>query len=210
MDSQTDILWKAFAESGSTDSFKQLFEASFDPMCRYCLFFTSDRMDAEEVVLDFFLHLWKRRSDISVQKSFDSYAKSALHNRCLNKIRSRKKSECLDEASDASVEGEYEFDSRTLMDIVWEGATSIPAKCQDIFRLSREEGLTYAQIAERTGLSEKSVEGYMTRALKYMRVAMKKLRLFVLLFYPVVSQTFTSGGVYCPKKISAQPLPSAA
>lgn len=40
--------------------------------------------------------------------------------------------------------------------------------------------MTYAQIASRTGLDVKTVEGYMSRALKYMRIAVKKLYLFLI------------------------------
>ena len=190
MDRNTDTLWKDFSRSGDRDSFKELFGLCFEPMCRYCQFFTRDRMDAEEVVLDFFLHLWKRRSEISIDRSFDAYSKTALHNRCLNRIRSRRNGEDLAKAQEVPVEGEYEFDTETLMGIVWEGATALPPKCREIFRMSREEGLTYAQIAERTGLDVKTVEGYMTRALKYMRIAMKKLRILLLFSFPSLSQLF--------------------
>ncbi len=190
MDRKTDTLWKDFSRSGDGGSFKELFGLCFEPMCRYCQFFTRDRMDAEEIVLDFFLHLWKQRGGITIGKSFDAYSKTALHNRCLNRMRSRRNAEDLGKARDVSVEEDYEFDTETLMGIVWEAATALPPKCRDIFRMSREEGLTYAQIADRTGLDVKTVEGYMTRALKYMRIAIKKLRILLLFTFPSLAHLF--------------------
>lgn len=68
----------------------------------------------------------------------------------------------------------------TNLEIAWEAASSVPKKCRDIFNMSRKEGLTYAQIASRTGLDVKTVEGYMSQALKYMRIAVKKLYLFLI------------------------------
>lgn len=79
-----------------------------------------------------------------------------------------------------SFEETYEFDTDTLIDIAWEAASSAPKRCREIFNMSRKDGLTYAQIASRTGLDVKTVEGYMTRALKYMRIAIKKIHLFLI------------------------------
>lgn len=181
MEKTVDVLWGSF-QAGDSRGFRALFDAWFEPLCRYALFFTGDRMDAEEVVLDFFLHLWWKRDSIEITKSFESYAKSAVHNRCLNKIRSRRYHDGLEKAESVQFEENYEFDTDTIIDIAWEAASSMPSKCRDIFNMSRKDGLSYAEIADRTGLEVKTVEGYMTRALKYMRIAMKKLYLFLMLF----------------------------
>ncbi len=180
MDKTADIFWESFGRDGDGKSFRALFDAWYGPLFRYAEFFTRDRMDAEEVVLDFFLHLWRNRGTLTIEKSFEAYARSAIHNRCLNRLRSRRIHEDIGEASSAAVEEIYEFDTDTLIDIAWEAASSMPRRCREIFDMSRKEGLTYAQIAQKTGLEVKTVEGYMTRALKYMRVAVKKLRLLLI------------------------------
>lgn len=180
MGKTADILWNSFDRTGDGKSFRALFDVWFEPLCRYAMFFTRDSMDAEEVVLDFFLHLWKNREAIRIEKSFEAYAKSAVHNHCMNKLRSRKSHEVLDKAGSVSFEEVYEFDTDTIIDIAWEAASSMPNKCRDIFNMSRKDGLTYAQIAKRTGLEVKTVEGYMTKALKYMRIAVKKIYIFLI------------------------------
>lgn len=88
MEKTADILWKSCA-NGNNESFKSLFDTWYEPLCRYSCFFTGDSMDAEEVVLDFFMYIWHNRASIVIEKSFEAYAKTAVHNRSLNKIRSR-------------------------------------------------------------------------------------------------------------------------
>lgn len=110
MEKTADILWKSCA-NGNNESFKSLFDTWYEPLCRYSCFFTGDSMDAEEVVLDFFMYIWHNRATIVIEKSFEAYAKTAVHNRSLNKIRSRKHHEELDKASSVSFEETYEFDT---------------------------------------------------------------------------------------------------
>lgn len=132
MEKTADILWKSCA-NGNNESFKSLFDTWYEPLCRYSCFFTGDSMDAEEVVLDFFMYIWHNRATIVIEKSFEAYAKTAVHNRSLNKIRSRKHHEELDKASSVSFEETYEFDTDTLIDIAWEAASSAPKRCREIF-----------------------------------------------------------------------------
>lgn len=176
MEDSSDILWRKYRSTGDEASFRSLFDQYYQPLCRYSCFFTQDRMDSEEVVLDFFLHIWSNRDSILLEKSFEAYARVAIHNRSLNRIRSRRNMGSLNEASSVCVEDRYDFDTETLMKMAWEAASSIPGKGQEIFRLSRQEGLSNAQIAQKTGLSLKTVEGHMTKALKHMRFFWSKNR----------------------------------
>lgn len=174
MEKSADILWKSCA-NGNNESFKSLFDTWYEPLCRYSCFFTGDSMDAEEVVLDFFMYIWHNRTTIVIEKSFEAYAKTAVHNRSLNKIRSRKHHEELDKASSMSFEETYEFDTDTLIDIAWEAASSAPKRCREIFNMSRKDGLTYQ---DRRGLYDQGIEIYAYRDKKnssffdfYLRVS---------------------------------------
>lgn len=61
MEKTADILWESCA-NGNNESFKSLFDTWYEPLCRYSCFFTGDSMDAEEVVLDFFMYIWHNRT----------------------------------------------------------------------------------------------------------------------------------------------------
>lgn len=62
-----------------------------------------------------------------------------------------------------------------------EGIASLPVKRQEIFRLNREEGLKYREIAEKLGISVKTVEAQMGAALKSLREKFRTLLFFLVL-----------------------------
>lgn len=71
----------------------------------------------------------------------------------------------------------YEYDEMSVEDasiIVWEAVRSLSPKSREVFEKSREEGMSNAEIAASMNLSVKTVEGHMTKALKEIRLALKK------------------------------------
>ena len=65
--------------------------------------------------------------------------------------------------------------------VVWEAMATLSPKCRQIFEMSRNDGLKNSEIARIMGLSEKSVEAYITRSLKQIRIFAKK-GLLLLIF----------------------------
>ena len=80
-------LWNEFRETGSRHVFRELFKGWYSDLCRYAAFFLPDMQDAEEVVMDFFIHLWFHRTSVNISSSFRGYALRSIRNRCLNYIR---------------------------------------------------------------------------------------------------------------------------
>jgi RNA polymerase sigma-70 factor (ECF subfamily) len=57
----------------------------------------------------------------------------------------------------------------------------LPAKCKMVFRLSREQGYTQKQIAIRMGISEKTVESHLSKALRTLRIGLSQFISFIFL-----------------------------
>lgn len=167
--------WKSFAGHGDKESFDILFEGMYARYCRLAMLLLGNREDAEDVVQEVFLNLWKSRESFEYMPGVESYLYRAVKNRCLNRIRDRKGTEDLSAAE--GLESRYGLESLSeseIRKVVDDALGRLPEKCRTVFILSRFANKSNRAIAGETSLSEKSVEAYITRALKSLRAAFDK------------------------------------
>lgn len=174
--------YQAFIAEGGEIPFKELFNSFYEVLCKYAYGFMADEADANEVVLDFFLHLWFHRSEMKVEHSFVAYAKRSIHNRCLNKLRSKKSFDQIFDDSATINENEGSMDIQLMQDVIWAAVSTLPQKCKSAFVQSFDNGASNAQIASNLGVSIKSVERYKSTARKIILNALKKELLLLLIF----------------------------
>lgn len=80
-------LWDTFRSTGSRRVFRELFMSWYSDLSRYAAYWLPDMSDAEEVVLDFFMHLWLHRTAVNISSTFKGYALMSVRNRCISKLR---------------------------------------------------------------------------------------------------------------------------
>jgi RNA polymerase sigma-70 factor, ECF subfamily len=160
-------------KSGDERSFEQLFLNYFKPLCSYAFRFTNETEAAEEIVQDFFVRLWEKRMAIEIDSSLNNYMFRSVKNHCLNLIQHNKiknrYSEKIKEASNPTIEPSQFFIEPELIEKIEKAISLLPEKRREVFRLSREEGLKYKEIAEKLNISVKTVEAQMGFALKFLR-----------------------------------------
>lgn len=160
-------------------SFESLFRLHYTELCRYALKLTRNEQVAEEVVQEVFVSFWERRNEITITHSVKSYLVSSVRNRSINYLKlqlpkDRKKEDIEEHNMGASVDDTSSgIEYKELYDLIQYAITTLPQKCRAIFILSREEGLTYQQIADQLDLSLKTVENQMGIALKKLRLVLK-------------------------------------
>jgi len=175
-------------------AFEELFRLHYTELCRYALRLTRNEEVAEEVVQEVFISFWERRNEITITHSVKAYLISSVRNRSINYLKlqlpkDRKKEEIEEHNSGASVEDTSAgIEYKELYDLIQHAITSLPEKCRAIFVLSREEGMTYQQIADQLNLSLKTVENQMSIALKKLRSTMKshidRFAILVIALFP--------------------------
>jgi RNA polymerase sigma-70 factor, ECF subfamily len=170
--------WAERIRSGDEAAFEALFRTFAPSLCAFLTRYVRSRVVAEDLVQDLFLTLWKSRSELRIERAVMPYLFSAAKKRALNylrheQVRERFRTALLDRPEISSTAGEGE--KLELLD-VQKAIEELPPRCHLIFTLNRRQGLTYSEIAESLGLSIKTVETQMGRALKALRAKLLSLR----------------------------------
>mgnify|MGYP002777694934 CR=1 FL=1 len=159
---------------GDERLFETMFRQHYAPLCRYAHPFTKDWDEAEEVVQAVFMTVWEKRDSLEITISLKSYLYRAVHNRCLNRIRHAAVQ--AEYQQHAIYEGAQSFEApaQTLMaaelsDRLREAIQKLPEQCRLAFTMSRFEELKYQEIADRLGISIKTVENQIGKALRILR-----------------------------------------
>jgi len=180
--SQPDAHAGAYAPSspmtiGNDAEFEALFRAHYPSLCAFVSRMVGSRAVAEELVQEVFLYLWEHRATWSAHTSVRTYLFTCARNATLNYRRREK----IEERAKQSDEGTIALFTRTQLEIEREVAlaeferavkraiTLLPRRCGEVYALSREQYLTYAEIGDVLGISTKTVEVHMGRAFKLLR-----------------------------------------
>lgn len=131
-----------------------------------------ERALAEEVAQEVLLELWRRRATLTLSSALGSYLHQATRNRALNRLRQERtarRGEPYVRPPGASPDADNRALSAELRAAADQAIRNLTAPQREVFDLSRARGLTYHEIAELLGISVKTVEARMGRALKQLR-----------------------------------------
>jgi RNA polymerase sigma-70 factor (ECF subfamily) len=163
------------AEEGPEDFFEKIFRAHFRGLHTYACTLIKDPVMAEEAVQNVFVRLWEKKEALSIRESITGYLYRAVHNESLNHLKHRKvrlahQSYLLRRHNPHDREKASEkVTVSELQQQLEKAVLELPEQCRLIFRLSRSEELKYKEIADKLGLSVKTVENQMGKALKLLR-----------------------------------------
>ena len=158
---------------GDEAAYDAIFRQWYAPLVATITALLRDRGPAEEVVQDVMLELWRRRESITFETSLRAYLFQATRNRGLNYLR-RQRVETRGEATIAAAlptpePADSDARESELNVAIQAAIASLPDRCREVFELSRIQGLKYSEIATELGISVKTVEAQMGKALRVMR-----------------------------------------
>lgn len=136
---------------------------------------TGDLMEAENVIQDVFVSLWKRRHTLQLNGPFENYLIVSVKYRVLKVLakRAAQRTESLDTVGDLSDDATQEYlafdELRKRLETL---IGTLPEKSRLIYRMSKEEGKSYQEIATELGISEKAVDAHLVRAKRTLRTGL--------------------------------------
>lgn len=179
-----DQLFWRIALKDDEEAFRSLFFQFFSALCVFAHRYVDSWETCEDLVQDTFFKIWKNRKNIEISTSSRNFLVTSVRNNCVDYLR-RKETEYnwhikeLERKQDYLQEDLYS--TIELEQILNSALAKLPENIRIVFEKNRFEGETYTQIAQKQGISVKTVEAYMSKALKHLRHELKDYLSLVLL-----------------------------
>lgn len=172
-------------KKGDHHSYKVLYEKYATKLFGFSRKYLNSDIESEEIVQEVFIRIWEKKENIDENQSFSSYLFQAAKHKIFNGFRKKVNEQAY---LDFLILSDNSGSSFTEMDVEYleikEKAelaiNAMPPKRQEIFRLSREQGLKNKEIAEKLQISIKTVENQMGQALKFLREELSDYQLLIL------------------------------
>jgi RNA polymerase sigma-70 factor (family 1) len=165
----TDDQLVILLQAGDADAFTEIY-------ARYwkLLFYIAEKRlnnytEAEETVQNIFTDLWARRMMINIRTSLKYYLAAAVHYQVIKYFAKRHTSLELSDTDASNNSADQILNFHELEQQIQELVSALPEKCRLVYQLSRDQGLANKIIAQQLGLSEKTVENQLTKALSRIR-----------------------------------------
>lgn len=174
-------------QAGNHKAYEMLFTQWYAPLCDYAYGIVYSTDEAEDIVQKMFCKLWDQRDKIDIHTSVKSYLYRIVHNDCLNRMKQLKNrdehNQYLGFISNATVEDtSNQLIYNELKKKIEDAIDSLPPRCREVFKLSRYSYLSYAEIAEKLGISSHTVEKQISKALQVLRNNLQDYLLFLTIF----------------------------
>lgn len=168
---------------GDRNSFKSIFQEYYQPLCHLSIQYLEDEDEAKGIVQEAFVKLWEIRQNLDADSNIRNFLFTLVKNSCLNLIKHRQILLRHHEKI-RRLEMHYQYESLTRMgdnylefnelkEKIDIAIRKLPEHCRVVFEMSRFDELKNREIAEKLGVTQKTVEAHLTKALKILRNDLK-------------------------------------
>lgn len=163
---------------GDKQAFSYIYEQYYKVLCMYAYRFFDDEEEAIEVVQSALVKVWERRKKLEDVKALKSYLYRMVHNMSLNRLQHLKaadkyRNSISDELLSIEMDDVEIHDEDPQAKQIQDALATLPPKNREVFELRFYGGLKHREIAEKMGISERTVETHITKGLKRLRETLK-------------------------------------
>jgi RNA polymerase sigma-70 factor, ECF subfamily len=181
-DEDVEKHWEEAVRNGDKVAFRNIFDTYYESLICFAFRYVKSKVDAEWAVQEVFLWIWEKRRDWNVEGTLKTYLFRAVKYKCLDLLRHeevkakyiREHTYRQEKSVPAQIEIEAEFDEEKFKRLAQAAIEELPERTRIIYKMSRQEGLTYHEIADVLEISPKTVESQMSRALNILRTRLSK------------------------------------
>ena len=169
-------------------SIYSLFFQFFSPLCVFAHRYIDRWETCEDIVQETFFKIWKNRKNIEINTSSRNFLITSVKNTCIDFLRKQETEQNWQQKEIENNTSWYTsgdiYSTIELEQMLSAALAKLPDNIRIVFEKNRFEGMTYTEIAAEHNISVKTVEAYMTKALKHLRVELKDyLPLIILLLW---------------------------
>ena len=166
-------------KKGNAAAYTYLVELHYKELCDYAVNLARDDFRSEDIVQNVILRMWQQRKKLNASISIKNYLFKSVYNEFIDQYRKDLATSILErkyiEGLDTIVELQVENKTKRLINLVYKEIEQLPHKCKETFLLSKQNGLTYTEIAKFQNVSINTVEKQMVKAFSILRKKIKHL-----------------------------------
>lgn len=171
----TDADLLVMVKDDRMDAFEELYHRHWKKLYSFAYKRLRSKEVAEEIVQDFLANLWAGRKAMIIKTSFEGYIYTAVRNLVLNCIAKEIRKKTYGQfirvfKTDVDNTTQETLNVRDVYFNLQKELSYLPSKCRSVFEMSRQENKTNKEIAAQLGISEKTVESHLTKAIRRLRV----------------------------------------
>jgi RNA polymerase sigma-70 factor (family 1) len=163
---------------GHEQSFRKLYDMYAGKIYTMALGYLKSPVEAQDVVQEIFVKIWEKRGSLTEIDNFPAYLHVITRNLLINHLQKKIPVFSQNESTLQPTSGDrhlphQQLDYRELTVLISRAIAQLPPRQQQVYRLSREQGLNHQQIAKELSLSYDTVREHMSKALKNIRTSLE-------------------------------------
>ncbi|MDQ0638066.1 RNA polymerase sigma-70 factor (family 1) [Pedobacter sp. W3I1] len=176
------VLWNKICLESDIKSFEQLYRFLYSRLIKFSIYYVVDKQVAEDLVTEVFVKCWENRAASTHVLNPESYFFIAVKNQSLKYLKKNSLItfiDLVDEKDNISVSThtpEYILETKELHQQLDHAIAGLAPQAATVFRLIKESGMKYKEVAELLNISPRTVQTQLFRAIAKLRLVLQPLK----------------------------------